>query len=91
MPVPQRIVIERPKKVPAAFAEAFAKLNAALTLLQAIANAEGKGGIKITKSETNWIIEGGGLPPGFEEKTFTICEDGEPVDVILLVKRIPSE
>lgn len=88
-------------RIPRGFVDAFRKINAAIRLLNAINNVEGRGGIKITKSESNWIIEynpaevgsdglsGGGVPSGYTEETFTICEDGSPVDVYLLVK--PSE
>lgn len=31
---------------------------------------------------------GGGIPDGYAEELFTICEDGTPVDVYLLVRRI---
>lgn len=88
MPSPQRIVIEPVGRAPRAFGPAFAKVNAGLRVLQAIANLQVAGGLKLSKGERNWVLEGGaGLPAGFEEETFTICESGSPVDVTLLVKR----
>lgn len=75
--------------VPKAFKDAFDKVNACIRVVRAIANMEGKGGIKITKSESNWIIEAteSGIPAGYLEEIFTICEDGSPVEVYLLVRR----
>jgi hypothetical protein len=94
MPVPHRIIISRLGRAPRFLAEPFARINAALRVLQAIANMEGRGGIKITKSENNWVVDasgvqgtGDGVPEGYAEEEFTICEDGEPVKVFLLVRR----
>lgn len=84
-------------KVPRGFADAFAKINAAIKVVNALAAMEGKGGIKITKSESNYIIEynpaevgsdglSGGLPAGYEETLITICDSGTPTDVYALIK-----
>lgn len=60
----QRIIIESIQNVPRAFAAAFAKINAALRILQAMANMEGSGGITITKTENNWVIDASGVQGG---------------------------
>ena len=98
MPGPIDTIREAPK----AFAAAFAKVNAAIKLINAMSQMEGRGGIKITKADGNWIIEynpdevgtdglpsAGGVPDGYEETLVTICDSGTPTDVYMLVK--PSE
>jgi hypothetical protein len=78
------------ERAPAAFAGAFAKINIAIKILRSLANMKGVGGITVTWSDANVIIGGsggGGLPAGYAEEEFTICEDGAPVDVFLLVRR----
>ena len=44
-------------RIPKAFREPFARVNAAIRILNAMATMDGRGGINITKSEGNWIIE----------------------------------
>lgn len=83
-----RITIEPIQRGPHAFGNVFAKINVAFKVLGAIANMEGKGGIVITKSENNWIIEGGGVPAGYTEKTFTGCDSGTPFDYKVYIKRL---
>lgn len=92
MPVPQkRLTVEKLTQAPRAFAAAFARINRALRVLEAIANMEGKGGVVITKAEANWVVEvqkqEGGVPAGYAEESFTICDSGSPTDVFMLVRR----
>jgi hypothetical protein len=83
-----RYAIEPIRRVPAAFSDAFQKINNAFRILQAIANSRAAGGLRIDKSDSGWVFTGNaGLPPGYAEEQFTICEDGAPVDVYLLVRR----
>lgn len=80
----RRYTIELIQSVPMAFRSAFARINNAFRVLQAIANARGAGGIRITKGDNGWIIDGSGvegggsLPAGYTFEEFTICVDGEP-------------
>lgn len=64
MPNSQRITIPKIASTPAAFAEPFAKVNAAFRVLQAIANMKGTGGITIVKTGDNWIIDASNVTGG---------------------------
>ena len=75
--------------VPAALADAFAKVNAAIDELNAIRRSRGTNGINIIKAEGNWVFDfdptnngsdggGGSLPAGYTFEEFTICDSGTP-------------
>lgn len=94
--------LQKLARVPAAFATIASRINAIISLVNAISNIQVGGGLRLIKGETQWRIEldgatkdgtnqdvgaGGGLPSGYAEETWTICEDGSPVDVYVLVRR----
>ncbi len=89
MPHPLASKLSEIRRVPAAFVTAFTKVNVAIRVLRSLSNLQGRGGITVTWSDSNVIIAGGGggLPAGYAEEEFTICEAGAPVDVFLLVRR----
>lgn len=87
MPHPLASKLSEIRRVPAAFVTAFTKVNVAIRVLRSLSNLQGRGGITVTWSDSNVIIAGGGLPAGYAEEKFTICEAGAPVDVFLLVRR----
>lgn len=81
-------MLEEITRAPKAFQEAFSRVNACIRAVRAITAMEGRGGIKITKSENNWIIEstGSGVPDGYEEYDAIICNDGTPESGRILFK-----
>lgn len=81
--------IKEVQQVPAAFKEAFARLNESIRAVNALLSMEGRGGIKIHVAESNVVVEynpdengtdgiDGGLPDGYTFEEFTICDSGTP-------------
>lgn len=66
-------------QAPGTFAAWAQTTNFLLKFARAFTAIEGKGGTKVTISESNVIVSSTGLPDGYGPEEFTICDSGTPV------------